>query len=222
MTEAVAHWTRVDCWNFSRPLILHSTLVWLSATWAILVRLLDYERVDSRCARDWNWNVKTFNGGSTSFCFSLFYFSFLVFFCQDPLLPSLFIYFFHLRKILHIATSPALSGITMLPWRPMGTAGDGCHSYIPGVFLLSSLWLFFPLWLLGHYRLSWELFVCIREFLSVLESAGPLLLLLPCCSQGSDKHFFFPFTFHIISLSCSRCGGEIQLLPSSFREVSVT
>lgn len=127
-TEAVAQWTPVDCWNFSGPLILHSTPVWLSATWAILVGLLDYERVDSRCARDWNWNVKRFSGGSASFCFSFF-------FLRPPLL-SHFIYFFHLRKNLHISFSAALSGIVMFlrdPWKQ--SEPDAMVAFL---FLLSS------------------------------------------------------------------------------------
>lgn len=129
-TEAVAQRTPVDCWNFSGPLILHSTPVWLNATWAILVRLLDYKRVDSRCARDWNWNVKSFSGGSASFCFSFF-------FPWDPPAVTFYFIFSSKKKLAYFILCCSFWNRNV-PERPMEAAAAGRHGYISDVFLLSS------------------------------------------------------------------------------------
>lgn len=143
----------------------------------ILVWLLDYERTDSRCDRDWTWNVKSLFGGSRSL--------------RDPPL-SHFIYFFHLKKINIFILCDSCWNRNATE-RTIKTAGAGLRGYISCVCLVSFHTCIknrgpFSPWILIPYKLWSQLFAYFWAPLVLTESTWLLLLLLsPQCSQRGKK-----------------------------------
>lgn len=127
----------------------------------ILVWLLDYERTDSRCDRDWTWNVKSLFGGSRSL--------------RDPPL-SHFIYFFHLKKINIFILCRSCWNRNATE-RTIKTAGIGLRGYISCVCLVSfhtcikNCGPFSP-WILIPYKLWSQLFAYFRALPVLAESSS--------------------------------------------------
>lgn len=199
-TEAVAQWTLVDCWNFRRPLILHSSPVrreqYLCAPaglWESGLTLC--QRLELEC--------EELQRRERNFLLLFIVFIFYFFLARPPSPPpSHVIYFFHVRKKFAYFILSCSFWNHNVPERPMKA---GRHGYICDVFLLSSqtgikTCSFFLYEEPIHYRLSWEL--CPGIPLTTVAA--------PQCSQRGPNCFFFLLSlFRFTSSSCGRCGGEI-------------